>query len=80
MKRFAGERVIGLMDRLGFDESQALESSMVSRTIEGAQTRVEGYNFDICKRVVEFDDVINLALKHILRLLRTERFNALISA
>jgi preprotein translocase subunit SecA len=59
MKRFAGERVIGLMDRLGFDESQALESSMVSRTIEGAQTRVEGYNFDIRKRVVEFDDVIN---------------------
>ncbi len=59
MKRFAGERVISLMDRLGFDESQALESSMVSRTIEGAQTRVEGYNFDIRKRVVEFDDVIN---------------------
>jgi preprotein translocase subunit SecA len=59
MKRFAGERVIGLMDRLGFDETQDLESSMVSRTIEGAQTRVEGYNFDIRKRVVEFDDVIN---------------------
>jgi len=59
MKRFAGERVVSLMDRLGFDESQALESSLVSRTIEGAQTRVEGYNFDIRKRVVEFDDVIN---------------------
>jgi preprotein translocase subunit SecA len=59
MKRFASERVVSLMDRLGFDETQALESSMVSRTIEGAQTRVEGYNFDIRKRVVEFDDVIN---------------------
>jgi preprotein translocase subunit SecA len=59
MKRFAGERVVSLMDRLGFDETQALESGMVSRTIEGAQTRVEGYNFDIRKRVVEFDDVIN---------------------
>jgi len=59
MKRFAGERVVSLMDRLGFDETQALESSMVSRTIEGAQSRVEGYNFDIRKRVVEFDDVIN---------------------
>ena len=47
MRRFAGERVVGLMDRLGFDESQALESAMVSRTIEGAQTRVEGYNFDV---------------------------------
>ena len=60
MKRFAGERVVGLMDRLGFDESQALESAMVSRTIESAQTRVEGYNFDVRKRVVEFDDVINM--------------------
>ncbi|MEI6270729.1 MAG: preprotein translocase subunit SecA [Chloroflexota bacterium] len=60
MKRFAGERVVGLMDRLGFDESQALESAMVSRTIEGAQTRVEGYNIDVRKRVVEFDDVINM--------------------
>ena len=60
MKRFAGERVVGIMDRLGFDESQALESAMVSRTIEGAQTRVEGYNFDVRKRVVEFDDVINM--------------------
>jgi preprotein translocase subunit SecA len=60
MRRFAGERVVGLMDRLGFDESQALESAMVSRTIEGAQTRVEGYNFDVRKRVVEFDDVINM--------------------
>jgi preprotein translocase subunit SecA len=59
MKRFAGERVVSLMDRLGFDETQALESGIVSRTIEGAQTRVEGYNFDIRKRVVEFDDVIN---------------------
>ena len=60
MRRFAGERVVGLMDRLGFDESQALESAMVSRTIEGAQTRVEGYNFDVRKRVVEYDDVINM--------------------
>ena len=59
MRRFAGDRVTGLLDRLGFDESQAIESSMVSRTIEGAQTRVEGYNFDMRKRVVEFDDVIN---------------------
>jgi preprotein translocase subunit SecA len=59
MKRFAGDRIVGILDRLGFDESQAIESSMVSRTIEGAQTRVEGYNFDMRKRVVEFDDVIN---------------------
>ena len=59
MKRFASERVAGLMERLGLDEDVAIESKLVSRTIESAQSRVEGFNFDIRKRVVEFDDVIN---------------------
>src|SRR5688572_25684930 len=59
MKRFASDRVTGLMERLGLDEDVAIESKMVSRTIESAQSRVEGFNFDIRKRVVEFDDVIN---------------------
>jgi preprotein translocase subunit SecA len=59
MKRFASERVTGLMERLGLDEDVAIESKLVSRTIESAQSRVEGFNFDIRKRVVEFDDVIN---------------------
>ena len=47
------------MRTLGFDDDTALESRMVSRTIESAQTRVEGYNFDTRKHVVEYDDVIN---------------------
>jgi preprotein translocase subunit SecA len=59
MKRFASERVAGLMERLGLDDETAIESGLVSKTIESAQSRVEGYNFDIRKRVVEFDDVIN---------------------
>jgi len=59
MRRFASERVSSIMGRLGFDDETALESGMVSRTIEGAQTRVEGYNFDTRKHVVEYDDVIN---------------------
>ena len=59
MKRFANERVAGLMARMGLDEDVAIESRIVSKTIESAQTRVEGFNFDIRKRVVEFDDVIN---------------------
>ncbi|MHB8958133.1 MAG: preprotein translocase subunit SecA [Candidatus Limnocylindrales bacterium] len=59
MKRFASDRVAGLMDRLGLEEDQPIESRLVSKTIESAQTRVEGFNFDIRKRVVEFDDVIN---------------------
>ena len=59
MKRFASERVAGLMERLGLDDETAIESGLVSKTIESAQSRVEGYNFDIRKRVVEYDDVIN---------------------
>ena len=59
MKRFASERVTGLMERLGLDDDVAIESRLVSRTIETAQSRVEGFNFDIRKRVVEYDDVIN---------------------
>ena len=59
MKRFASDRVAGLMERLGLEDDIAIESKLVSRTIESAQTRVEGFNFDIRKRVVEFDDVIN---------------------
>jgi preprotein translocase subunit SecA len=47
------------MRTLGFTDDTALESKMVSKTIENAQTRVEGYNFDTRKHVVEYDDVIN---------------------
>jgi len=59
MKRFASERVTGLMERLGLDDDVAIESRLVSKTIESAQSRVEGFNFDQRKRVVEYDDVIN---------------------
>jgi preprotein translocase subunit SecA len=59
LKRFANERVTGLMERMGLEGEVAIESKLVSRTIENAQSRVEGYNFDIRKRVVEYDDVIN---------------------
>jgi preprotein translocase subunit SecA len=60
MKRFASERVASMMERLGLDEDNYIESGIVGKTIESAQSRVEGFNFDIRKRVVEFDDVINL--------------------
>jgi preprotein translocase subunit SecA len=59
MKRFASDRVAGLMGRMGLDDESVIESRLVSKTIESAQSRVEGFNFDIRKRVVEFDDVIN---------------------
>src|SRR3954451_23280559 len=59
MKRFASDRVAGLMERMGLEDDVAIESRLVSKTIESAQSRVEGLNFDLRKRVVEFDDVIN---------------------
>jgi preprotein translocase subunit SecA len=58
MRRFAADRVSKVMQMVGMDEDMPLESSMVSRFIEQAQTRVEGYNFDIRKNVVDYDDVI----------------------
>jgi preprotein translocase subunit SecA len=59
MRRFASDRVQSIMRTLGFNDDTALESRMVSRTIEGAQSRVEGFNFDTRKHVVQYDDVIN---------------------
>ena len=59
MRRFGGDSVAGLMDRLKVPEDMPLESKTVSKLIENAQQRVEGYNFDIRKRVLEFDSVIN---------------------
>ncbi len=84
MKRFASDRVQGLMRTLGFTDDVALESKMVSRTIEGAQTRVEGYNFDMRKHVVQYDDVINRQRETIYRerdrILRSENLGPTIEA
>ncbi len=59
MKRFAPDWVPGMMQKLGMTEEMPLESRMVTRAIEQAQQKVEGHNFDVRKRLVEFDDVIN---------------------
>ncbi|MBI3522453.1 MAG: preprotein translocase subunit SecA [Chloroflexi bacterium] len=56
---FASERVAGLMGRLGFDDSAPIESGMVTGAITQAQIKVETRNFDIRKRALEFDDVLN---------------------
>jgi preprotein translocase subunit SecA len=56
---FASERVAGLMARLGFDDSTPIESGMVTGAITQAQIKVETRNFDIRKRALEFDDVLN---------------------
>jgi len=59
MRIFGGERVAGLMQSLGVDDQTPIESGVVSRSLENAQKKVEGHNFDIRKQVVEFDDVMN---------------------
>ena len=59
MKRFAPDWVPGMMQKIGMTNDMPLESGMVTKAIEQAQQKVEGHNFDIRKRLVEFDDVMN---------------------
>ncbi len=59
MRRFGGDRIKGVMEWAKFDDDQPLEHSLLSKSIEQSQVRVEGYNFDIRKHVLEYDDVVN---------------------
>jgi len=70
MRVFGGEQVSRLMDRFGIDETIPLEAGLVTRSIESAQKRVEGFNFDRRKNVVEMDDVINVHREVIYKLRR----------
>lgn len=59
LRIFGGERLNSIMKRLGIEKGAALESRMLSRSIENAQRKVEAYNFDVRKQLLEFDDVAN---------------------
>ena len=59
MRIFAGDRVRAIMDRLKMPEGEAIEAGIVSRSIESAQRKVEGHNFDMRKQLLEYDDVSN---------------------
>jgi len=59
MRIFQGERIANLMTRLGVDEDTPIQNTAVSKTLEAAQKRVEGYNYDMRKNVVQYDNVIN---------------------
>jgi preprotein translocase subunit SecA len=59
MRIFAGDRVRAIMDRLKMPEGEAIEAGLVTRSIEGAQRKVEARNFDIRKQLLEYDDVSN---------------------
>jgi len=59
MRLFGSERIAAVMDRLGAEEGEVITHSMVTRSIERAQKRVEGHNFSIRKHLLEYDDVMN---------------------
>ena len=59
MRMFGSERIAGIMDRMGFQEGEMIEHSMISNSIERAQKKVEENNFGIRKRLIEYDDVMN---------------------
>ena len=59
MRLFSSDRIAGVMDRLGFKEGEMIEHSMISKSIERAQKKVEENNFGIRKRLLEYDDVMN---------------------
>ena len=59
MRIFASEKIGNIMQKLGMEEGEAIEHSLVTRAIENAQRKVEGHNFDIRKHLLEYDDVAN---------------------
>lgn len=59
MRIFASERISGLMDKMGWKEGEPIEHKMITKSIENAQKKVEGRNFDIRKHLLEYDDVLN---------------------
>lgn len=59
MRIFGGERIGAIMQRLGVDDESPIENRVISRSLEGAQKKVEGYHFDSRKHVVQYDDVMN---------------------
>jgi preprotein translocase subunit SecA len=65
MRIFGAERITGLMERLGMEEDVPIEHGMINRSIEDAQRRVEGHNFDIRKNLLDYDDVMNQQRKAI---------------
>ena len=59
MRIFGGDRIGAIMERLGVDDETPIENRVISKSLEGAQKKVEGYNFDARKNVVQYDDVMN---------------------
>ena len=65
MRVFANDMIKNMMGRFGIPEDEAIENRIITRSLETAQTRIEGFNFDARKQVLEFDDVMNIHRKTI---------------
>ncbi len=63
MRVFGGDGIKSLMGKLGMKEDEPIENRMITRSLEGAQEKIEGFNFDARKHVLEFDDVLNFQRK-----------------
>ncbi len=59
MRRFGGDKLKNMMNTLGLPEDQPIQNAIISKSIESAQSKIEGYNFDIRKHVLDYDDVMN---------------------
>lgn len=86
MRIFGGDRIAGIMSRLKVDDDTPIENRLISKSLEGAQKKVEGYHFDSRKHVVQYDDVMNRHRKAIYSIRReilnqpeiTKRINIMI--
>ena len=59
MRRFGGDKLKNMMNTLGLPEDQPIQNGIISKTIENAQSKIEGFNFDIRKHILDYDDVMN---------------------
>lgn len=59
LRRFGGDRLKGMLGRLGLPDDQPIQNKFISKQIESAQSKIEGFNFDIRKQVLQYDDVMN---------------------
>jgi preprotein translocase subunit SecA len=59
VKRFGGDRIKGIMNLVGLDDDVPIENRMITKAMSGAQSKVEGYHFEIRKNLVDYDDVVN---------------------
>ena len=82
MRRFGSDAMRNMMGKLGMDDSQPLQSRMVTRSVESAQKRVEGNNFDARKRLLQYDDVLRqqreIIYKERMEVLETDNMRALV--